>query len=202
IVTASGHISEIQCRRTGAANAGSFTGKFSQGLQVSGEEFFPVMAKRNPCANECAIQRCPGRNAQATAIELRAMSPTGGEFFASYRVIHYGVFKFAPEKATDGDRIVGDATNKVGGTIQGINYPDVIAVAIATATFFTEEAVLRISAPDNGNDVLLGLAVDIGDKIVNTFFVYLDQIQPITCAHNLFSGSAGGAKCNIGHGLH
>src|SRR5688572_8440395 len=105
-----------------------------------------MMTEGNAGANQCAIESGAGRNAQATAIQLCAIAAAGGEFFTSYRIIDDSMFQFAFEKAADGNSVVGNAADKIGGSIERINDPDVITFAIAATAFLSEETMFRVGA--------------------------------------------------------
>ncbi len=82
-------------------------------------------------------------DADAPAVELRAVAARGGEEFLPHRVVDDGVLE--PAAVLDGDRHGegGEAVQEIGGAVERIDDPDEL-VAAAAAGFLAEEAVVRV----------------------------------------------------------
>ena len=65
---------------------------------------------------------------------------------------------------------------EVGRAVERIDDPDELVVA-AAARFLAQHRVLRVAAPDGGDDVRFGLAVDVGDEVVAALGVDFDGIE-------------------------
>ena len=94
-----------------------------------------------------------------------------------------------------------EAVQEIRSAVQGIDDPDVLVIA-AAAGLLGENRVIRVTAVNRGNDVRLGLAVDVGDEVVAALGVDFDGIEARQAAHNDIAGAAGRAYSNIEERLH
>ncbi len=90
---------------------------------------------------------------------------------------------------------------EIGGAVERIDDPDEFAVA-AAAAFLGEEGVLRVAAANGGDDVGLGLAVDVGDEIVAALAVDFQGIEAREAAYDQIAGAPRGAHADIEQWLH
>ncbi|MNO64475.1 hypothetical protein D3C76_552030 [compost metagenome] len=205
IETAGGDIGQVQAGGASAADAGSLADQAAEHAQVVVQVVHLVVAEWEASAQQCAFQALAWADAQAAAVQLGAATTGGGEFFLAHWVQNHGVLEAATVFAGNADGKVRDATQEVGGAIEGVDDPQVVfafTAACVQAGFFTEDTMGRIGLAQGIDDALLGRAIDFRDVILGVFFVDLDGIQALDGAEDQFTGAAGGAQRDIQHGLH
>src|SRR5215470_14057452 len=92
----------------------------------------------------------------------------------------------------DGDREGRKAVHEVGRAVERIDDPHEL-VATAAPAFFPENAMILVRATDRIDDLLLGMAIDIGDEVVASLARDLDGLEPRQAAHDEVAGLARGA---------
>ena len=96
-----------------------------------------------------------------------------------------------------------NAANKVRGAVQRVYHPAVLGIATAReAAFLGKDSVIGKGLVQMVDNVLLGLDIDFGNKIVDALGLHLETIQIVGCAHDKLTGLAGGAQCDIDHRFH
>ncbi len=164
-----------------------------------------AVAERETGAEQGAFQAFTCADAQAAAVQGGATATAGGEFFLANRVDDHGVLEAAAVFACQADGKVRNATDKVGGTVQRVDDPQVIG-ALAGAwnqtAFFTEETVIRVGLTQCLDDQLLGGAINLGHVVFGIFLVDRDDVQAFDRAEDHFTGATGCAQSDIQHGLH
>ena len=95
----------------------------------------------------------------------------------------------------------GKAVQKVGRAVERIDDPHGVVLA-AAAAFLGEEGVLRVVAADDGDDLRLGGAVDLGDEVVAPLGGDGERLEAVQAADDDFAGAARGAHGNIEKRLH
>ena len=82
------------------------------------------------------------------------------------------MFQFSFVFQGDGDAVLGEAMDEVGGAVQGVDHPlKVCPVTLAAdfAGFLGENAVIRVGLEDDFDDALFGSPVPLGDEVVHAF---------------------------------
>src|SRR5690606_19455481 len=96
-------------------------------------------------AQKGAFKAAARADPQATTVKRSAAATAGGKLFLANRIKDHGVFQAALVFAGDADRKVGYAAQKVGGPIQRIDNPEIVATLAAAgsqAAFLAHEAVI------------------------------------------------------------
>ena len=154
VETTGSHISQVQARRTGAADAGSLANQGAEHAQVVVEVVHLVVTEREASAQQSAFEAGATADAQATTVQLSAATTAGGEFFLANRVQNNSVFQATAVFAGDADSEVRNAAQEVGGAVQWVDDPQVVLAffaggallgALCYATFdLTSQAVLKV----------------------------------------------------------
>ena len=206
IETTGSNVSQIQARRTGAADAGSLANQGAEHAQIVVEVVHLVVTEREAGTQQGAVKAGAAANAQATTVQLSAATTAGGEFFLANRIQNHSVFQATAILACDADSKVRNATEEVGGAVQRIDDPQVLFAFDAgtgvQAGLFTLDRVVRVSLAQGVDDFLFSGAINLGYVILGVFFVDLDGIQALDGAEDQLTGAAGGAQRDIQHGLH
>ncbi len=205
IETTGGDIGQVQRGGTGAADARGLADQAAEHAQVVVQVVDVIGTEGKAGAQQGAFQAAAVGDADATTVQGGTAATAGGEFFLAYRIEDHGVFQAALVLAGDAHREVRDATDEVGGAIQRVDDPDVVgafAFACQVAGFLTVEAVGGVGLAQDGENGLLGSAIDFGDEVIGAFFVDGDNVQALNRTENQFTGAAGRAQCDVQHGLH
>ena len=140
-------------------------------------------------------------DADALAVELRAVAARGGEQLLAHRVVDDGVLE--PAAMLDGDRD-GEhrkAVQEIGGAVERIDDPHEL-VAAAAAGLLAQEAMVGMHAPHRLDDVPLGHVVDFGDEIVPALGLHVEAGHAVEVADDDVAGAACGADGDVEHWLH
>ncbi|MNQ85683.1 hypothetical protein D3C85_1008550 [compost metagenome] len=198
-------IGEVQAGGAGAADAGGLAHQAAEHAQVVVEVVQLGVAEGEAGAEQGAFQALARADAQAATVERGAAAAAGGEFFLAYRIEDHGVLQAALVLAGDAHGVVRNAADEVGGAIQRIDDPQVVgafALAFQQATFFAEDAVVRVGLAQGLDNGELGSAVDLGDVVLGVLLIDGDNVQAFDRAENQFTGAASGAQGDIQHRLH
>ena len=132
-----------------------------------------VALEGNARAEQGAFEARPFADADAAAVQLRAAPARRGEFLAQHRIDDHRVLQALFAQAGDGDAVMGDAAQEVGGAVQGVDNPEVFGVfGPAAPGFLAEHGVLRVGPAQLRNDVLLGLFIHFRDEVVGALVAY------------------------------
>ena len=93
----------------------------------------------------------------------------------------------------DGHSEVGNTLEVVQRPIQRVDDPGELAVASLFSRFFRQNSMVWVGFADLFNNNRLGGAIDVGDKIVSAFFLYLELVGPIHTAGQKVCGFSCGA---------
>jgi hypothetical protein len=95
------------------------------------------------------------------------------------RVVDDGLLHLAAKRQADRDCVRRQAVDEVGGAVERIDDPDIVAVlgAARRARFLGEDAVPGIGAEQHVDDRGLGGVVDLGDEIVRRLSVDLQPVE-------------------------
>ena len=106
-------------------------------------------------------------DAQAAAVvEPGAAALFGGVELVHHRVVDHRGDDLAVALERDGDRKERDRVEEVGGAVERIDDPAVLAVgALHLGAFLAEEAVGRAGLAELGEDDLLGALVGVRDEV-------------------------------------
>src|SRR5690606_16136425 len=196
-------VGEVEGGNPEAADAGGLLRQGLEGLQVGFHVGAGGQAEGYAGGEQGALHGGAAGDPDATAVEHRAAAAAGGEFLLLDRVEHHRVFRLALVEATNGHGVVGNAPEKVGGPVEGVDDPQIVAVRVADiARFLPEDAVVGVGLLQVTDDFLLGGAVDVGDEVVAAFFVHLDEIHAFRRANDFVAGAAGCAQGDIDHWFH
>ena len=84
-------------------------------------------------ADQRALQRALGADANLLALELRAVAARCGEEFLAHGIVDDRMLQAAPVLDRDRDRERREAVQEIGRAVERIDDPDVLAVAAAAA---------------------------------------------------------------------
>ncbi len=203
IETAGGQIGQIQGGHPQPADARGPFGENPQAVQVGFHVIGGGLAEGYAGGHQGAFHSDLAADPDAPVVEKRAAAAAGGEFFLFHRIHDHCVFGAAPEVAADGDGVVGNARDEVGGAIQRVDNPQVLAVRVADiAGFLPQDTVVGVSLVEVVDNLLLGFVVHIGDEIVAALLVDVDQIHAFRRAYDLLAGTARRTQGDIHHGFH
>jgi hypothetical protein len=65
---------------------------------------------------------------------------------------------------------MGIAVSEIGGAVEGIDDPSMVARLVDTAAFLGQDGVVRKGAADDADNRRLGLAVGLGHQVEETAF--------------------------------
>ena len=111
-----------------------------------------IGARRETRADQRAFQRALSAYPYLLALELRTVAARGGEEFLAHGIVDDGMLQAAFLFHGDGHRKGGESMEKIRSSIEGMEHPNELVVA-AAAAFLGQESVLRVAAPDGGDDV-------------------------------------------------
>ena len=191
VIAPRGDVGEIQRRRAGTTNTRRLQHEGSEGGQVGIQ--IGKIPEGETGAEQGSVQVFTLGDAQAAIIEVGAAAAAGGEELVMHRVIHDGVLQAIEMADANGDAELRHAVDEVGGAIEGVDDPLEVLIGNA-ATFFGEDAVIRVGAVDDLDDGGLGALVDIGDEIIVRLAGDVDFIDPIEAAVDDIARFAGRAN--------
>ena len=136
-----------------------------------------------------AEPRLGAADAHRLAVEPRALPAVRDEAFFLQRVEHHAELHAAAALVCDRHAELRKAVREVGGAVERIDYPSMVALMRAGAAFLGEYRVSRESAMDNLDDRGLGFLVGLGHQVDRVGFA-VDGYA----AEALEMDSAGGAR--------
>ena len=133
---------------------------------------------------------------------MRAGAAAGGEQLLAHRVVDHRVLEPAALtwQAIDTAN-TGKPCRKLVVPSSGSMIHSVSCVA-AAAAFLGEERMLRIMPADDGDDLPLGGAIDLGDEVVAALGGDGQRLQAVQAADDDLAGTARGAHGDIEKRLH
>ncbi len=117
-----------------------------------------------------------GADAYFPALELRTVAARGGEELLTHGIVDHRVLQPPAVFDRDRDSEGWKAVQEIRRAIEGVDDPEVFALA-AAAALLGENCVIRVAAADDGDDLRLGLAVDVRDEVVAALAVDFQGIE-------------------------
>ena len=114
-----------------------------------------------------------------------------------HRVLQAGVPAYA-----DGNRVVGDLAQVVGGTVERVDDPDHLLPARPGTAFFPQEPVIGVELAHGGSDRALRGAVHLGGEVAPALAGNFQIADPGVMAQNDVAGPACGPDRDVDDGVH
>ena len=103
----------------------------------------------------------------------------------------------------DGYAIVGNTAHEVTGSIEGVDYPEMIGVGITRApAFFGQECVIRVGFAQVVEYFLLCCDIHFGDKVSGALGFVTHSVEFVRGPHNQVAGFASGTQGDGNHRFH
>ena len=129
-----------------------------------------------PVATSDCCERRALADANAPAVELRALAAARREDLLAQRVVDDAVLELALARDADRHRELREAVQVVRRAVERIDDPLVLVVA-ARAAFLGEDRVLGVVVADDLDDRGLGGLVDLRDELVAAFLDDLERLE-------------------------
>jgi len=141
----------------------------------------------------------------ALLVQVGAGALGGGEQVVADRVVDDGLRDHAALLQRDRDAVVGVAVQEIGGAVDRIDDPDVLAVVVQVrgrTRFLAEDGVVGVGFQQRLDDGLFRGLVDVGNEVVVAFFADGDAVEVERSAVDDGRGAAGGLDGRVEHGMH
>ncbi len=129
------------------------------------------------------------------------MSPGRSEQLLPHGIIDGAVFESAFVHQPDRNAEHREAVQVVGRSIERIDDPQIVGVALLAA-FLSENGVLGIVSLNHGYDRFLGIAVCFADEIVAALYLNLELFEFVEIAEKCVSSAPRSHDCHIKHCFH
>ena len=136
------------------------------------------------------------------AVELGAPPPGRGEELVAARVVDHRVLQACVPPHADGDRVVGDLTQVVGGSVERIDDPGDLLPARPGAAFLPQEPVAGVELAHGGDDRPLRGAVHFGGEVAPALAGHFEIADPGVVAQDDVAGPACGPDRDVDDGMH
>ena len=195
------HVSEVERRRSGAADAAALRAERSQHRHVRLQMLRDILERDAGCEHRI-LESMPVADANPFAIQLRAGAARRRELFIANRIDDHRVFEATAILGADRHAEVRNPVKIVGGAVERIDDPRVFGAGERFAIFLAENAVIGIRLVQYLDDRVFRIAVDVGHEIVALLFDDVQRVDAIHRAHHDLSRATAGAKRHVDHCVH
>ena len=161
----------------------------------------PLITEGEAGADEGAFQAQAVGDPDAAVVHLGATPPLGREHLLAQGIVNQSAFQASPMAQGDGDAKLRKTMQIIGGTVQGVDDPLEVALAVG-ATFLGQDGVVRVFRPQFVDDGVLGGPIDLGDEVILALGLDMKLVHAVEVAHQDAPRGAGRANGNSECRLH
>lgn len=210
VIATAGDIRQVESGSAGATYPRSEAADPGEELKIALEIIDP--AKRETGPEQGFLQSQALGHANPTVIEKCAAAPTGREQFVPIGVVDHPLGDHAALHQRDRDRILRQTVNEIGGAIERIDNPDMLAqsgipldrapLRVDVTGLFAQDRMAGEGAKQRFDDRVFGCPIDFGDKVVGLFTGNADGVDIERRAGNDSACATRGPNPDIDHRMH
>jgi len=203
IVEAGRDVRQIERRRARTAQAGRLGHQVLELGDVVVER--GAVTEREAGADQGVAQLGGLRDTNPAVVHEGAGAAGGGEKIVAVRVVNHRLRELALDLQRDGHAVGRHTVQEIGGAIERIDDPDVIALRVAArgaGSLLGDDAVARVGAEQRIYNRRFRVAVDFADEIARPLAVDGQPVEVTGAVLNDFGGFAGGLDRRIEHRVH
>ena len=169
-------VSQIQRRRTGTTEVCTFVEQFADDVDVGSGVLFCF--EREAGRQNSTVEIASGAAAQTVAVQLCALTASGGEQFVTHRIVYHSNFGAAFDTNGDRYREVRQTFDKVGSAIQWIDNPlNILISTFKFTAFFGDDGVLWVRFTNRVDNHRFGSFIYVGHEVVTAFLARFYSVR-------------------------